>query len=255
MKKTFSLFLALLTVGCAAKNVESQVPDRAALAESHYKMGVAYLNTSTDYKAYQELESALQLAQDNDKYLYTMGLFFMKKERYAEAEPFIKKALEKKPNDSEYMNAYAAIMAGTGRLNEAVDYWDRVIADPGYPYQIMALYNAANALYDAGRYSRVPSYLDRALNINRRYADAYRLLFNTYIKLGDKAKAEKTMLKTAEMISDDPENHLTAAEFYFDSREYSKAVPFLEHLLEVFPDTPQSKRAGELMKRLGLMNE
>lgn len=241
--------------GCAAKGPEVSPPDRAALAESRYKMGVAYLNTATDYKAYQELKSALDLAPENDKYLYTMGLFFMKKERYQEAEPYLKKALDKKPGDSEYMNAYAAVLAGTGRLNEAVEYWDRVIADPGYPYQIMALYNAAGALYDAGRYSRVPSYLDRALNINRRYTDAYRLLFNTYIKLGDKAKAEKVMLQTAEMIPDDPDNHLTAAEFYFDRREYSKAVPFLEHLLEAFPDTRQAKRAGDLMKRLGLMNE
>ncbi|MCD8567946.1 MAG: hypothetical protein LRY50_06235 [Geovibrio sp.] len=63
------------------------------------------------------------------------------------------------------------------------------------------------------------------------------------------------MLQTAEMIPDDPDNHLTAAEFYFDRREYSKAVPFLEHLLEAFPDTRQAKRAGDLMKRLGLMNE
>ncbi|MGE4497784.1 MAG: tetratricopeptide repeat protein [Deferribacterales bacterium] len=255
MRKTFSLLIAVAVAGCAARGPETPSPDKAALAESRYKMGVAYLNTATDYKAYQELKSALELAPGNDKYLYTMGLFFMKKERYSEAEPFLKSALEKKPEDSEYMNAYAAVLAGTGRLNEAVDYWDRVISDPGYPYQIMALYNAAGALYDAGRYSRVPSYLDRALNINRRYADAYRLLFNTYIKLGDKAKAEKTMLRTAEMIPDDPENHLTAAEFYFDSRQYSKAVPFLEHLLEAFPDTPQASRAGELMKRLGLMNE
>ena len=255
MKKTFSLLIALVIAGCAAKGPETPAPDKAALAESRYKMGVAYLNTNTDYKAFQELQSALELAPDNDKYLYTMGLFFMKKERYSEAEPYIKKAIQIKPDSSEYLNAYAAVLAGTSRLNEAVEYWDKVINDPGYPYQIMALYNAANALYDAGRYSRVPYYLDKALNINRRYTDAYRLLFKSYIKTGDRAKAEQTLLKEAEMIPEDPDNYLRAAEFYFDSREYSKAVPFLEKLLENFSDTPQGKRAGELMKRLGLLNE
>lgn len=257
MRKTFSLLLVLIIAGCAStQGTSSRVsPDRAAMAESRYKMGVAYLSSDTDHLAFQELKGALELDPDNDKYLYTMGLFFMKKEMYKEAEPYLKQALDKEPDNSDYLNAYATLLANTERTEQAVAYWDRVIADPGYAYQIVALYNAGNALYESGQYERVPVYLERAVSINRRYSAAYQLLFNSYIRAGDRLNAERVMLQAAEMIPEESENSLRAAEFYFDKREYAKAVPFMEQLLASDPLSPQGKRAGELMKRLGLLHE
>lgn len=254
MRKTLSLFIVLIVAGCASSNANRVAAvDKVALAESRYKMGVAYLNTDNDYKAYLELKSALEMEPENDKYLYTMGLFFIKKERYEEAEPFIRRALDKKPDESEYLNAYATVLAGTGRLEEALGFWDRVIADPGYPYQIIALYNAGNALYEAGNYAKVPYYVERALSINRRYAKGYELLFNSYMRLGDRLKAEQTALEAARMISENPFFQLQVAEFYFDKKEYAKAIPFLEILLDNFPTTTEGARAEELMKQLGLL--
>ena len=255
MKRIFSFFVVLMLLGCAGKGAGSGSGEKLSIAESRYKMGLAYLSSDADHRAYTELNGALELFPEDDRYLYTMGLFFIKKERYTEALPFVKKALDKKPADSEYINAYATVLAGLGNVDEAVSYWDKVIADPGYPYHIIALYNAGNALYSAGRYSLVPSYIDRALEINRRYAEAYRLLFNSFIKNGNKAKAEETVLRAVNTLPDDPYFLLLAGEFYFDHQSYAKAVPFLERLMDSYPDTQEGKRAKELMKRLGLMNE
>jgi type IV pilus assembly protein PilF len=257
MKKIISLFIVFgLFCGCAAKTGNSGIsPEKAEMAESRYKMSVAYLNSGVDHQAYNELKAALDIDPNNDKYLYTMGIFFMKQNRFAEAEGYLRKAININSEAADYQNALATTLASTGRLDEALTYWNKVIKDPGYQYHIVALYNAATALYDNERYKQVPYYLNKALEINRRYSAAYDLLFKTYVKLGDSSKAEETLLKSAQMIPESMEYKLKAAEFYFEQAKYGKAVPFLKEILDTAPDSPEAMRAEDLMKRLGLINE
>jgi Tfp pilus assembly protein PilF len=253
MRKTFSLLVALIIVGCTT--TKGSAPNKAAMAESRYKMGIAYLSSDTDHLAYQELKGALELEPKNEKYLYTMGLFYMKKEMYKEAETYLKNVVGTSPDNSDYLNAYATLLANTDRTEQAVTYWDKVIADPGYAYHIVALYNAANALYESGQYARVPAYLEKAISINRRYSSAYNLLFESYIRIGDNLNAERVMLQAAGMIPDELDNLMRAGEFYYEKRDYAKAIPFLERVLASDPLSTQGKRAGELMKKLGLLHE
>ncbi|WP_022849853.1 tetratricopeptide repeat protein [Limisalsivibrio acetivorans] len=267
MKKIVSLFVisaALILGGCAGKEAPSpeegkaktSVPDEVyAQAESHYKMGIAYLNTLADHNAYRELKKAVELVPDDDRYLYALGLFFLKRGRYGEAEVYVRKALDHNPGESEYLNALATALASRGQLDEALKKWDRVINDPGYPYQIVALTNAANALYNAERYDEVPEYLNKALRINRRYANAYELLFKSYAMDSNYDKAAETLEKAVEMIPESLEFKMRLGEFYFERGKYAKAVPVLKEVIKEAPTSEEADRAEELMRKLGLINE
>jgi len=84
----------------------------------------------------------------------------------AEAGPLFQKAAELAPNDGNVLNNYGAWLCGQARYAEALTFFDRAVAAPGYRTPGAALANAGGCALDAGQPERAARDLRRALALD-----------------------------------------------------------------------------------------
>lgn len=91
-------------------------------------------------------------------------------------------------------------------------------------------------------FARAEADLKRALSIDPRSAEAYRLLAGTKFRSGQLEAAGEAVATGLAFIPDDPDLLLIAAELYCFHGEYLKAITPLRRLVEVQPRHPQAVR-------------
>ena len=111
-------------------------------------------------QAVEAFERALRVPQLSDLlpdvYAYRLfgnaGIAHEQLGAHDRARPLLRAAVELVPDDPEYYNDLAVACAGSGRIGEAIEVWERLLVlDPNHP---TACFNLAKALYNTGQYRR-----------------------------------------------------------------------------------------------------
>jgi len=254
MKKIFSLFVVILLIGCASKSPNSSVSDEV-IAESHFKMGLAYLNTDKDYLAVGEFEKALAIDPKNDRIYYALSTFYIKRNRIADAKHNIQKALELNPKESEYINTYASILASEGKLEEAIKQWKIVLNDPGYPSASLVNYNIGLALFNLKRYEEAAQYLEVTVKTNPKVVAPTLLLYRSYLFSGKIDDAERTLLTSIMINPDYLDLKLEAGKFYYDNGKYQEAAKYFSEVIDAKNNTKFVDEAKSYLMKMGIYNE
>jgi len=95
-----------------------------------------------------------------------------------------RKAAELAPTDGGMLNNYGAWLCGNGFPAEALVWFDRAIAAPGYGGQAGALANAGGCALQTGQYERVESDLRKALTLDPTNAYALVSMARNELRLG-----------------------------------------------------------------------
>lgn len=251
MKKILNFVLIILIAGCAAKTVEMDKNK----SDSHYKMGLAYLNTPEDYMAMAEFQKAQELNPDDHRVYYAISAFFIKKGKLSDAEKNITKAIALFPGSSEYINTYASILAGQGKIDAAVKEWKKVLEDPSYPSVALVNYNIGLAYFNSSRYGEALQYLNNSVKMNPKVVTPILLLYRAYLELKDDQNAENTMLTGIEINPSSVNLKMELGKFYYKKGSYSKASKYLVEVIDLNPKSESAKEASEMLKSMGIYNE
>jgi type IV pilus assembly protein PilF len=242
--------------GCVTKTSSNQpkLTDKK-LAESHYKMGLAYLEGSKDYMAMKEFEEALKYDPNNGNIHYAISTFYLKRNDLVNAEKYIKKAMEIQPDNPEYINAYASILAAKGNLEEALAAWKKVLESPTYPTMERVYYNMGYLLYEHSRYNEAKEYFKKSIEVSRTFMLPYLYLYRISQLHNNVDESEKILKKALD-------NHplflpimFELGKFYFENNRYADAAKQFTKILEIYPKSEYAPKAKVYLHKMGIFNE
>ena len=251
MKKTISILLILVFLSACA-TTDKQKVKKETLVESHYKMGLAYLEGNKESMAMQEFEQALKLDPDNAKVLHAISTFYLKRNDYANAEIYIKKALKQQPNNPEFLNVWASILAANGLIDEAIETWKKVLANPSYPTMERIYYNIGYALYEKSRYNEAKYYFYESIRVSRNFMLPYLYLFRIYQLQKNPVEAEKILKKALDANPIFLPLMFELGRFYYENNRYADAAKTFDKIIKLYKDTKYAADAKIYLKKMGI---
>lgn len=134
--------------------------NRLRLARAAQALGAGELDA-----AEKALQEALEADPRDPEALTMMALLESHRGRTREAGGYYAKAAELAPASGRAQNNYGAWLCSNGRAAEAMPYFDRALAAPGYSEPAAALANAGACAEAAGQPGRVERDLRAALSL------------------------------------------------------------------------------------------
>ncbi|MEF3255396.1 MAG: tetratricopeptide repeat protein, partial [Deferribacterales bacterium] len=223
------------------------------LAESHYKMGLAYLNSETDYLALAEFEKALMINDKDDRVYFAIAIFYLKKNRLLDAERYAKKAIELNSDNPYYQNLLATIFAyNNNKLDAAISIWEKIADNPKYSSPEIIYFNIAQAYLQKKSYSDAEFYLKKAISANPRVAVPYMTLVDLYLLNNNIDDAIATLNNLMAINPIYLPAKLKAAQLNIKKGKYDTALNLLKEIITYEPNSKEAKEAIDMIKEIGL---
>ncbi|MEZ5707713.1 MAG: type IV pilus biogenesis/stability protein PilW [Burkholderiaceae bacterium] len=118
---------------------ESDEPDTRKRARIRTTLAASYFEHGQDTVALDEIKQALAADPNYGPAYVLRGLVYMRMNDHQLTEESFRRALQINPNDSDAMHNYGWYLCGLKREKEAVEYFNRAIANPTYNSQAKTL--------------------------------------------------------------------------------------------------------------------
>lgn len=139
---------------------------RRAQVRAHVAESGRALDAGDVDQAARAAEAAVKADRTSADALTMLALVEMVRGNREEAGRHYAAAARHAPNDGAAQNNYGAWLCREGRAAEAMEYFERALAAPGYPSPADALANAGACAEAAGRGERTEDYLRAALRLD-----------------------------------------------------------------------------------------
>jgi len=199
-----------------------------------YKLlGDIYFEKGIFDKAINEYKRALLINRNDFVILNNLGLAFMNLENYDEAIPFLKEALSLKPENENIRYNLASVFRDSGRLSEAVLGYKNVInIHPDYPnvYNDLGdIYKQQGWMEEALKEYRKEIYFCQ-IKLSGNPSDPFLLadISYAYNGIGDYDKAKKLIDKALDINPNYRQAYLTLASIYRNLGNFTDALAALE---------------------------
>lgn len=173
------LLVAISVVACVGPR--PMPVDKGRAAELNTKLGLSYLEQGRLDLAELKLQRALKEAPKSSRVLWANALLYEKLEKKKRAEALYRKAIQYNPKDSEALNNFGTFLCKEGREKEAVDMFEKAVANPLYHTPEYAYTNAGLCELKSSNEVKAEEFFRKALDTNTRYASAlYQMALLTY---------------------------------------------------------------------------
>ncbi|MGQ9833695.1 MAG: tetratricopeptide repeat protein [Candidatus Villigracilaceae bacterium] len=189
-------------------------------------------------QAEQEAVRALQLDNQNTLALAFYAEILVDQQKWAQAEQYIRQALEKDPSLMDVHRVYAYVLETFGQYNQAITEYDKAIAitpnltflylRAGANYRRLA-FGSASAEQAESLYTRSLEYFDKAARLNQQLGIQdpipYMSIAKTYSQMGEYFIAGRNMQKAIELDPGNPDLYGQLGIIFFKSRNYEGSIP------------------------------
>jgi protein O-GlcNAc transferase len=166
--------------------------------------------------------------------LNLLGAVLTQQGRWAEAEPYLKRALrESTSSDATFYN-YGVALKGLGRPAEAVDQFDRALTIN--PSVADTWNNRGAALNDLQRFDEAIASFDKAIAINPGYVLAYSNRGNSLVALQRHDEALQAYRTALGGAPDLPEAWLGCGNVHTNLRQFDRAAAAYDRAFALKPD-------------------
>jgi len=182
------LLIMLWLSGCASNTgLTSQQQPEAANANT--RLGVAYLERNNLPRALNALTRALEIAPGHVEALQALALVYQQQGEMALANTYFKKALQEAPDFTQARNNYAAFLFAQGDYTRACDQLETASEDAQYPRRSQLFSNLGQCYIAQNNIDQARTALQRAQQIDPRYAQSYYLLAKLEFSQGNLSQA------------------------------------------------------------------
>ncbi|SEL92648.1 type IV pilus assembly protein PilF [Pseudoxanthomonas sp. GM95] len=162
-----------------SKATQERLEERNSLGLAEQRLRVGDLET-----AEREASKALKLNPSSAAAYTLLAIVADRRGQAKAAGDDYRKAAELSPQDGGMLNNYGAWLCANGFPAEALVWFDRAIAAPGYNNPTAALANAGGCALQTGQYERVESDLRKALALDPKNAYALVSMARNEYRLG-----------------------------------------------------------------------
>jgi tetratricopeptide (TPR) repeat protein len=154
-----------------------------------------------------------------------------------EALSRFEQALEAAPENPEVIEAVGRALLNLGRLEEAeASFLDALELDPEWVAPRMGL---AMVALSRDQPFKIVHHLERAIEADSGYPDAYVELGRYYGYMGEPALAKATFERWTNRVPEDADMLINAGLTLFDAADYAEALEFFEKAIEAAADEVQ----------------
>ena len=176
----------------------------------------------------------------SDIILFNIGSLHFTSERYKEAERAYRKALEAEPGSMEALLGLAQVAGEEGRSEEALAGFNRVIAIvEDHPTGRVALLARARTFIDLGRNNEATTDLERLVTLTPDDPKLWYFLGLANAGSGDHEQAIGSYRRSKQLGYREPALYLNLAISLGWREAFQEAIPVLQELLRMEPDSAQ----------------
>ncbi len=211
--------------------------------DTHYNLGILYMNTGALARAQQSFEKALHLKQDYPDAHNNLGVVLARQGRPEEATTKFHAALKLRSNYAEALNNLATIHVQQGRSQDALQLLTKALSSN--PNEVRLL-NSLGLLY-AGRgdLGKARDLLDKAFQVTPNDPETLSNRALVLAQQGETVTGIRHLLPVLKRRPDFDKAYLVLAVLYRKNGEKEKAVAVLGRLLDRDPDHVQARSALE----------
>lgn len=145
------LVTSILLLGACSSEQTSQSNDtmdpsitaqNPKAADINMQLGIGYLQQGDIDRAKQKLLLAEQQDPNSPLVWDSFAYFYSKTGDNAKADQYYQKAIGLAPNNGKTLNNYGVFLCGEGKYQQAIQYFDAAVKDPGYVTTGQAYENA-----------------------------------------------------------------------------------------------------------------
>ena len=184
--------------GEAYKYLQAAAKEDPKNAEIPYLIGRSFVDMSNYKVAVQFFDQAIALDSTKANWIYETGLTYFAIPNAKKAIEYFERAIAngyKATNDVLENLSTAYIQAGLPQ--RGIDLMKKLLEKK--PADMALLWNLANANYKTGKYDEAIEYWDRMLYYDKENAKPLYMIGICYLKKGDKAKGEQLCDKAIQM--------------------------------------------------------
>lgn len=239
--------VVLLLGGCAT---DPSPRAAAGLADTHYDVGVAYLDKGNIRAAIPEFAKAVELKPSDATYRFALGYALMFDRRLDDAIRELEQAAKLDPRFSEAKNNLGSAYMLKGDLEKAKATFQEVLKDPFYPTPEFAYFNLARIHEQQGKVPEAIAEYKRALDIRPDYVDAHHNLGTLYLQQGKLDLAIRAFREATRLEPQGAIYQRSLGIAYLQAGKREEARRALQRALELQPDGPQAENTRKLLEQL-----
>lgn len=164
--------------------------DSRRAAQTRVELAAEYLRAGQNDVAIEEANNALGFYSGLVEAYMVRGMAYAQKGDYASAEADFSRVLRSKGNDPDVLHNYAGLLCQLRRFDEAIGYFDRVLALPGQAGSARTLMAKGLCQQGAGRAREAMATLEQAYKSNPRNPIVAYNLASMYYHAGQVGQAQ-----------------------------------------------------------------
>ena len=221
--RTAAVLLLSLTLSFCASQEQKVDKEREQNPKYQYNAGIFFLNNGQPEEAIKYLEKALTLQPNFDLALDGMGLAHTMQGNFNEAIKYFNQCLIANPTLTDAHNHLGSVYQELDMLYEAEEQFQAAAADESYHSRELPLYNLARLYYIQEKNELALEFVDRALNANRSLAMALNLKGLIYERVERFQDAIVSYQDALKLIPRDINLTYNLAGAFFKNKNYVKA--------------------------------
>jgi type IV pilus assembly protein PilF len=251
-RKVFGAWLLVFAAltGCVSVNPKVGVSGKDA-ARANVQLGVAYMQQGNLLLAKEKLERAEKQDPRNLELHTAMALLSERLGKNDDAARHYQAALRLDPQSAVLANTYAVFQCKAGKVDEAVELFDRAANDGLYNTPWVALTNGALCLRSNKRGADAVSRLDRALALRPDYVSAVVELGDLHIELGHADQAKAVVDRYVLLGRKSPEVLLVGVRAALANGDKNAADDYARRLRRDHPNSAQARSLAQLLRDRG----
>jgi Tfp pilus assembly protein PilF len=238
------LGLSMLTTGCSIGEATRKK------ATYHYQMGLSYLGENNVTGALVELTEAEKLDPDNPELLNSLGLALYRKNKFVLAEQKYLRALELKPTYSEVRNNLSVDYLELKRWDEAIAQLKIVTDDIFYNNQEAASINLGLAYFGKGDYPKALSIMRGVVNSDSHNPRGFINLGRVYLAMEKTDSAIYEFNRALKLNKEYANAHYYLGLAYLQAMDKKSAAASFHEVLRIAPDSEIGQLSRDYLDQL-----
>ena len=224
-----ALLITLWLSGCAA-NTDMTAQQRPDAADAYTQLGVAYFERNNLSRALDALSRALEIAPEHAEALQALALVYQQQGEMALASEHFQEALQNAPDFTQARNNFAAFLYAQGDYQAACEQLETASQDANYPRRSQLFANLGQCYIAQDQIDPARNVLQRAQQIDPRYARSYYLLAELEFSQGNDSQAWRSMQTYLQLANPNREALQMAIDIAYSRGEDAIAADYQRQL-------------------------
>ncbi len=234
----------LLIVSCSA------VQEQSRSGETHYILGLSYLQENNPTMALREFLQAAESDPNNAEIQGALAMAYHRKQAFAKAEAHYLKAIELSGKDPQYENNLAALYLDQKRWDDAIAYFRRASTNLLFTKPEVALTGIGFSHFQKADYlNSVLSYQD-AISSNAQYPQAHFGLGEAYYALDKTDLAITAYKKALGLVPGYVQAHYKLGLAHMKTRNKEGAEAAFKEVIRLAPESESARLSRDYLKLL-----